>query len=122
MISDRITKTVKTCHIRVNYPPDDLMTYLSQMPDLACQRVGGSLDRTRGMIARALIMRGLFALDQIDLDHEEICYVWREAKLLTVPSWVDEWIYEIADREGRSMSEIAQAALELGRAQVLPSP
>jgi len=41
--------------------------------------------------------------------------------VIPVPSWLDQLIYEIADREGRSMSEIAQTALEIGRAQVLSS-
>ena len=47
---------------------------------------------------------------------------WKHTAPLPIPSWVDQWIYELADREGLSMSEIAQAALELGRAQVLSSP
>ena len=121
MSTDRITKHVTRCQVRVVYLPDsDMFPLLRRMPDLACQRVTGSISRVS--VARALILRGLGAIDQGAAMPERLQGAWKHTAPLPIPSWVDQWIYELADREGLSMSEIAQAALELGRAQVLSSP
>ena len=116
-----ITLDVSKCQVRVVYLPDsDMFPLLRRMPDLACQRVSGSISRVS--IARALILRGLGAIDQGAERPKRAAGAWEHTTPLPIPSWVDQWIYELADREGVSMSEIAQAALELGRTQVLSSP
>ena len=121
MSADRITKHVSRCQVRVVKIPDsELFWLLCRMPDLACQRVSGSISRVS--IARALILRGLHKIDQGAAMPERDGGAWKHTAPLPIPSWIDQWIYELADREGVSMSEIAQAALELGRAQVLSSP
>ena len=121
MSADRITREVSRCLVRVVYPPDsDMFPLLRRMPDLACQRVTGSISRVS--VARALILRGLGAIDQGAERPKRQAGTWKHTAPLPIPSWVDQWIYDLADREGVAMSEIAQAALEIGRAQVLSSP
>ena len=122
MISDLITENVSRCQgIRIVYLPDsDMFTLLRNMPDLAVQRLSSS-QISRVSVQRALILRGLLVMEDGFTFPERDEGAWRSSCVIPVPSWLDQLIYEIADREARSMSEIAQTALELGRAQVLSS-
>lgn len=117
MISDRITEDTERCTVRVSLLDVETIRKLRhKMPDLA----GQSGKISPNLYTRALIVRGLSRLES----KNKISWTipnYRTSNNLTIPVWVDAWIYELADREGRSMSEIAQTALELGRAQVLSS-
>ena len=116
MISDRITEDTARCAVRVQIlNAEEIRDIRSKMPDLASQ---GKL--YPNAYARALIVRGLSLLES----KNEISWIipdYKTSNSLKIPAWVDAWIYELAHREGRSMGEIAQTALELGRAQVLSS-
>lgn len=117
MISDRITEATERCTVRVSLIDVETIRKLRhKMPDLA----GQSGKISANLYTRALIVRGLTLLES----KNNISWTipdYRTSNNLTIPVWVDAWIYELADREGRSMGEIAQTALELGRAQVLSS-
>jgi len=115
MISDRITEDTERRSVRVQIlNAEEIRDIRSKMPDLA----GQSGKISPNLYTRALIVRGLTLLES----KNNISWVipnYRISNALTIPVWVDAWIYELADREGRSMGEIAQTALELGRTQVL---
>lgn len=117
MISDRITDDTARCAVRVQIlNVEEIRDIRSKMPDLASQ---GKL--YPNAYARALIVRGLTLLESSPTKISWTIPNYKASNALTIPVWVDAWIYELADREGRSMGEIAQTALELGRAQVLSS-